>query len=168
AGQHGTIGDRRCKDAGGTPTSIASRPCLHGWTISREQTRVNSRERRSFRTTRQFWSYSGLAIVTRSSSDSVRENGHWVRKPTAQTRGLNRNRQPLLKALFKGAATTVIHHLPKHPLHQDFQRMVSEAGVKPNLAKLTLARRIAAATLAIWKHQEDYDPSKQRRAPLSQ
>ena len=121
-----------------------------------------------FRTTRQFWSYSGLAIVTRSSSDSVRENGHWVRKPTAQTRGLNRNRQPLLKALFKGAATTVIHHLPKHPLHQDFQRMVSEAGVKPNLAKLTLARRIAAATLAVWKHQEDYDPSKQRRAPLSQ
>jgi transposase len=35
-----------------------------------------------FRTTRQFWSYSGLAIVTRSSSDYVRENGHWVRTPT--------------------------------------------------------------------------------------
>lgn len=121
-----------------------------------------------FRTTRQFWSYCGLAIVTRSSSDWVRENGRWIRKPTAQTRGLNRNRQPLLKALFKGAATTVIHQMPHHPLHQDFQRMISEAAIKPNLAKLTLARRIAAATLAVWKHQEDYDPSKQRRAPLSQ
>ena len=119
-----------------------------------------------FRTTRQFWSYSGLAIVTRSSSDYVRENGRWVRRPVAHTRGLNRNRQPLLKAIFKGAATTVIN-MPRHPLHQDYQRMITEAGIKPNLAKLTLARRIAAATLAVWKHQEDYDPSKQRRAPPS-
>jgi transposase len=120
-----------------------------------------------FRTTRQFWSYSGLAIVTRSSSDYVRDDGRWIRKPVAQTRGLNRNRQPLLKAVFKGAATTVIHQMTKHPLHQDYQRM-TEAGIKPNLAKLTLARRIAAATLAMWKHQEDYDPSKHKRAPLSQ
>jgi transposase len=120
-----------------------------------------------FRTTRQFWSYSGLAIVTRSSSDWVRENGRWARKPVAQTRGLNRNRQPLLKALFKGAATTVIQQMPKHPLHQDYQRMITEGNIKPNLAKVTLARRIAATTLAMWKHQEDYDPSKQKRAPLS-
>jgi transposase len=121
-----------------------------------------------FRTTRQFWGYSGLAIVTRSSSDWVRDNGRWVRKPVAQTRGLNRNRQPRLKAIFKGAATTVINQMPKHPLHQDYQRMIEAQGIKPNLAKLTLARRIAATTLAMWKHQEDYDPSKQRRAPQSQ
>lgn len=121
-----------------------------------------------FRTTRQFWSYSGLAIVTRSSSDYVREKGRWIRKPIAQTRGLNRNRQPLLKAIFKGAANTVIQQMPKHPLHQDYQRMIGEVGIKPNLARLTLARRIAAATLAMWKHQEDYDPSKSRRAPQSQ
>jgi transposase len=121
-----------------------------------------------FRTTRQFWSYSGLAIVTRSSSDYVRQGARWVRKPVAQTRGLNRNRQPLLKAIFKGAATTVIRQMPNHPLHQDYQRMIGEAAIKPNLARLTIARRIAAATMAMWKHQEDYDPSKQRRAPLSQ
>src|SRR5215472_16985945 len=87
-----------------------------------------------FRTTRQFWSYSGLAIVTRSSSDWVRDNGRWVRRPVAKTRGLNRNRQPLLKTIFKGAATTIIHQMPKHPLHEDYQRMISEAGIKPNLA----------------------------------
>jgi transposase len=121
-----------------------------------------------FRTTRQFWSYSGLAIVTRSSSDYVRQADRWVRKPVPQTRGLNRNRQPLLKAIFKGAATTVIRQMPDHPLHQHYQRMIGEASIKPNLARLTIARRIAAATLAMWKHQEDYDPSKQRRAPLSQ
>jgi transposase len=122
-----------------------------------------------FRTTRQFWSYSGLAIVTRSTSDWTRDKvtKSWARKPTVQTRGLNRNRQPELKAIFKGAATTVIQQMPSHPLHQDFQRM-TEAGIKPNLAKLTLARRIAATTLAMWKHQEDYDPSKARRVPPSQ
>jgi transposase len=120
-----------------------------------------------FRTSRQFWSYSGLGIVTRSSSDWVREGRGWARKPTAQTRGLNRNRHPELKAIFKGAATTVIQQMPDHQLHKDFERM-TEAGIKPNLAKLTLARRIAAATLAMWKHQEDYDPSKQKRAPQSQ
>jgi hypothetical protein len=30
----------------------------------------------------------------------------------------------------------------------------------PALARLTLARRIAAAVLAMWKTQEDYDPTK--------
>jgi transposase len=120
-----------------------------------------------FRSTRQFWSYSGLAIVTRSSSDWVRDKERWVRRSIAQTRGLNRNRQPLLKSIFKGAARTVIDHMPNHPLHRDYERMIN-AGIKPNLARLTLARRIAAATLAVWKHQEDYDPSKQSRAPQSQ
>jgi transposase len=64
-----------------------------------------------FRTTRQFWSYSGLGIVTRSSSDWVREGRRWTRKRSAQTRGLNNNRQPELKQIFKGAATTVIQQM---------------------------------------------------------
>jgi transposase len=119
-----------------------------------------------FRTTRQFWSYGGLGIVTRSSSDWVRDKGSWVRSPVAQTRGLNRRCQPLLKALFKGAATTIIERMPNHPLHADYQR-TTEAGTKPNLAKLTLARRIASIVLAMWKHEEDYDPAKHRRTPQS-
>lgn len=113
-----------------------------------------------FRTVRQFWSYCGLGIVTRSSADWVQQGGRWMRAPTIQTRGLNHNRHPLLKAVFKGAATTVIQRMPDHPLHRDYQRML-QAGVKPNLAKLTVARRIAAAVLSMWKHQEVYDPKKQ-------
>jgi len=113
-----------------------------------------------FRTRRQFWSYCGLGIVTRSSSDWVHErNGDWVRKDVYQTRGLNRNRRPQLKVVFKGAATTVIQQLGDHPLNQDYQRML-RAGIKPNLAKLTLARRIAAAVLSMWKHKEAYDPTR--------
>jgi transposase len=116
-----------------------------------------------FRTRRQFWSYSGLGIVMRSSADWVREKtGRWVRSEIQQTRGLSRKRHPLLKSVFKGAATTVIGQLPGHPLHEDYLRTL-QAGTKPNLAKLTLARRIAAMVLSMWKHQEAYDPKRQRK-----
>lgn len=113
-----------------------------------------------FRTKRQFWSYCGLGIVTRSSSDWVRDSQGWARKQVAQTRGLNRNRNPLLKEVFKGAAMTVLG-MHEHPLRVDYDRMLA-AGTKPNLARLTLARRIAAAVLAMWKKKEDYDPAKHR------
>jgi transposase len=113
-----------------------------------------------FRTRRQFWSYCGLGIVTRSSSDWIHQGGgDWVRREVNQTRGLNRNRRPQLKAVFKGAATTVIQQLHDHPLYQDYQRML-KLGTKPNLAKLTLARRIAAAVLSMWKHEEVYDANR--------
>jgi transposase len=114
-----------------------------------------------FRTTRQSWSYCGLGIVTRSSADWVRQGQEWVRAPTTQTRGLTRRRQPLLKAVFKGAALTVIGKMPQHPLAQNYHRLCA-AGTKPPLARLTTARKIAAATLAVWSKKEDYDPAKHR------
>jgi hypothetical protein len=113
-----------------------------------------------FRTSRQFWSYCGLGIVQRSSSDWVRtKSGEWVRGQVPQTCGLTRKRQPVLKSLFKGAATTVISQLPEDPLHAHYQRMLA-SGIKPNLAKLTVTRRIAAIILSMWKHEEVYDPKR--------
>ena len=115
-----------------------------------------------FRTKRQFWSYCGLGIVRRSSSDWVKDKTRgWERKQVAYTRGLNRNRNPLLKEVFTAAALTVIEQMPQHPLNRDYRRLL-DAGTKPNLARLTIARRIAAAALAIWKHKEDYDAQKHR------
>jgi transposase len=117
-----------------------------------------------FRTVRQFWSYCGLAVVTRSSSDWVRtKSGRWVRSEVQQTRGLTRKRQPVLKALFKGAATTVIAQLRSGPLHADYQRLLAN-GLRPNLAKLTLARRIAGIVLSMWRHKEVYDPRRNAEA----
>jgi len=111
-----------------------------------------------FRTARQFWSYSGLAVVTRSSSDWVSEgSGQWRRSKTQQTRGLNHNRHPLLKNVFKGAALQITL-MPEHPLGQAYQRLLTTT--KPNLARLTIARRLAAAVLAMWKNEKDYEPAK--------
>ena len=116
-----------------------------------------------FRTKRQFWSYCGLGIVMRSSSDWVRKpDGGWARAEVQQTRGLNPSHNRTLKSLFKGAATTVIAQLEAEPLHQDYQRLIT-AGTKPNLAKLTIARKLAAIALSMWKSKERYDSTKHRK-----
>lgn len=113
-----------------------------------------------FRTRSQFWAYCGLGVVTRSSSDWSKTATGWQRTQVAQHRGLNRNHQPLLKNVFKGAAFTVLC-MKDHPLYESYHRALA-AGCKPNLARLTLARRIAASVLAMWKNQTEYDPAKQR------
>jgi len=116
-----------------------------------------------FRTARQFWSYCGLGILMRSSSDWTRDGDRWVRAQVNKTRGLSRCFNHTLKYVFKGAATTVITKYPDLPLRRHYDRMLA-AGTKPNLAKLTVARKIAATTLVMWKHQEVYDPARHRTA----
>lgn len=109
-----------------------------------------------FRSKRQFWSYCGFGVVTRSSADWQATAGGWIRTKSTQTRGLNRNHNPTLKAIFKSAATTAIHQTPPdHPLRQAYERLC-ESGTRRHLAKLTIARKLAATVLAMWKRQEVY------------
>jgi transposase len=118
-----------------------------------------------FRTQRQFWSYCGLGIVMRSSSDWKQDRkGQWVKSKEPLCRGLNPNHNRTLKWIFKGAATTIITGLPNSALHADYQRLL-EGGTKPPLAKLTLARKVSATVLSMWKNQEAYDPSRSRQNP---
>lgn len=113
-----------------------------------------------FRTRSQFWSYCGLGIVHRSSSDwTPNEKRQWVSVKKQCTRGLNKNRNASLKDVFKGAALTVLMTDPENPLAVSYRRRV-DAGQDPSLARLTLARQIAAIILAMWKNKEDYDPSR--------
>src|SRR5207245_707231 len=44
-----------------------------------------------FRTRRQLWAYSGLAVVTHSSADHRFEGGQMIRRRVVATRGLNHN-----------------------------------------------------------------------------
>ncbi len=113
-----------------------------------------------FRTKRQFWSYCGLGIVTRSSSDWIQAaDGGWIRARVPQTRGLSRQHNHFLKSLFKGAATTVITQRNQDPIHARYQRLL-DGGTKPTLAKLSLARMIAATVLRMWKDEKEYDPER--------
>jgi hypothetical protein len=113
-----------------------------------------------FRTKRQFWAYCGFGIMTRSSADWVRQEGRWLRAPVVQTRGLSADYNRKLKTIFKSAAHTMIAHARPNPLREDYDRLLAN-GTKPNLAKLTIARKIAAIVLAMWKREERYRPRKQ-------
>jgi transposase len=113
-----------------------------------------------FRTKRQFWSYCGLGVVTRSSSDWVQTaDGAWIKARRPQTRGLSRQHNRFLKDIFKGAATTVITQRNKDPIHARYEQLL-DGGTKPTLAKLSLARMIAAIVLRMWKNEEEYEPER--------
>jgi len=113
-----------------------------------------------FRGRRQFWSYCGFGVVMRSTSDwEQMPNGRWEKVQRPMTRGLNRNFNRMLKNVYKGAASTVIQQGGQEPLYLEYLRQL-DGGTKPNLAKLTLARKIAAVSLVMWKNEEEYDPNK--------
>ena len=111
-----------------------------------------------FRTKRNIWPYAGLAVVKRSSSDQEFKNGRLQRSKKAPiTRGLNRNHNPLLKSVFKGAATAATSK--PGPLRDYYQASLAR-GVKEDLATVTLTRKIAAVALRLWKKGEFWDPKK--------
>ncbi len=117
-----------------------------------------------FRTRQQFWSYCGLGIITRTSSDWVRTpDRRWIRAEVQRTRGLTRQHNHVLKDIFKGAAMSVLIHYPHDPLRQHYDRLL-EGGTAPSLARVTLARKIAAISLALWKKEEPYQPQREQRA----
>jgi hypothetical protein len=43
---------------------------------------------------------------------------------------------------------------------QDFYQAALAKGIKPTMARLTLARKIAAITLTLWKKRENFDAEK--------
>ena len=111
-----------------------------------------------FRTKRNLWPYAGLAVVTHSSADEEFVDGKLRRRQRAPlTRGLNRNHNPILKSVFKGAANAAT--AKPGPLRDFYQASVGR-GVDPDLAKLTLARKIVSVTLRLWKKGELWDPEK--------
>jgi transposase len=111
-----------------------------------------------FRTKRQAWPYVGLAVVTRSSADQEFADGKLRRRKRAPlTRGLNRNHNPLLKSVFKGAANAAAAQ--DGPLKEIYDACVA-GGVREEMAKLTLARKIVAVALRLWKTGEVWDATK--------
>ena len=110
-----------------------------------------------FRTKRQFWPYCGLAVQTASSADYEIVKGKVRRKAKRPaTRGLNHNYNRELKKVFKDAALLAT---VTEPFKQYYEGLTA-SGMKPEMARLTLARKIAAITLVVWKKGERFDASK--------
>ena len=109
-----------------------------------------------FRSKRQLWTYSGLAVETHDSAQYRYVNGQLQRsKKPQQVRGLNQDHNHAMKAIFKSAALNAT--LRAGPF-QDFYERLLARGMKPELARVTLARKIASITLTLWKKGESFDP----------
>ena len=108
-----------------------------------------------FRTKRQLWNYCGLAVVTSSSADHEVEHGQLRRrKKRKETRGLNENCNHDLKDLFKGAA--VVASTKPGPFAEFYAALLGK-GMRPEMARLTLARKIATIVLIVWKRGVCFD-----------
>lgn len=111
-----------------------------------------------FRTKRHLWAYAGLAVVTRSSADYELIQGRPVRRRRAPlTRGLNPNHNRVIKDIFKSAAAAATGR--PGPLRDFYDERIA-AGMRAELARVTLARKLAALTLRLWKKGESFDPTK--------
>jgi transposase len=107
-----------------------------------------------------FWNYCGFAVVIHTSAEQKFVDGKLVRAQKAvATRGLNKDHNPKMKQIFKGAA---IKARTRGPFAEFYAGLVS-GGMKPELATITLARKISAITLAVWKKGESFDPKKLKK-----
>jgi hypothetical protein len=96
-----------------------------------------------------------LAIETHSSADHRYVDGQLrPSKRPVSLRGLNRNHNHELKNIFKGAA--IIAATKAGPFQEFYAALVAK-GIRPEMARLTLARKIAAIALIVWKKGVSFD-----------
>ena len=108
-----------------------------------------------FRTKRQLWTFGGLGIETYSSADHRYVEGQLKRsKKPASIRGLNENCNHDVKNLLKGAA--IIASTKPGPF-QEFYAALLAKGMRAEMARLTLARKIATIVLVVWKRGVCFD-----------
>lgn len=108
-----------------------------------------------FRTKRQLWAYCGLALETRDSGEYRFRRGQLQRKrhqPTVV--GLNRNHHHLLKYVLKSVAARCC--AGSGAIH-DFAQTLLDQGMRPEMVRLTVARKIAAIVLVLWKKGVAFD-----------
>jgi len=108
-----------------------------------------------FRTKRQLWTYGGVGIETSSSANHRVVDGQLERKKkSAEIRGLNRNYNHDLKNIFKGAA--IVAATKPGPFAEFYAELLAR-GMRPEMARLTLARKIATIVSIIWKRGVCFD-----------
>jgi transposase len=109
-----------------------------------------------FRTKRNLWAYAGLAVVTKTTAEYELDGQRRVRRRRRppMTRGLNRNHNRVVKDVFKAAATAAATRAGA--LQEWYQGLLAH-GMREELARVTLARKLAAITLHVWKAGVAFD-----------
>lgn len=107
-----------------------------------------------FRTKRQLWAYCGLGIETHDSGEYRFRQGKLERKRQPTVMGLNRNHHHLLKYVLKSVAARCCSGTG--PVRQ-FAQTLLDQGMRPEMVRLTVARKIAAIVLVLWKKGVGFD-----------
>jgi transposase len=108
-----------------------------------------------FRSKRKLWTYCGLAVVKHDSAQYLYVDGQLQRvKKPQQVRGLNRNHNHAMKEILKSTAESASRRAG--PFHDFYEGLLAK-GMEPELARLTLARKIAATILTLWKKGGSFD-----------
>ena len=81
-------------------------------------------------------------------------------KKPQQRRGLNENHNHEMKEIFKSTATTASGGTG--PFRDVYVALLAK-GMKPEMARLTLARKIAAITLTLWKKGARFDAQRLKK-----
>ena len=111
-----------------------------------------------FRGKERLWAYAGFAVVQHDTAQFRFRNGQVERRRRRpMTRGLNRNHNAVVKSVFKDMAKDAAR---RPGPFQDWYRERLAQGMDPDLARVTLARKIAGVVLRLWKTGEAFDPSK--------
>jgi len=114
-----------------------------------------------FRTKRQLWAYSGFGLETHDSGEYRYVRGQLRRNRERVTvLGLNENHNHDVKNIFKSAAISASTR--PGPFQEFYARLLAK-GRRPAMARLTLARKIAAITLTIWKKGVCFDANELHR-----
>jgi hypothetical protein len=96
-------------------------------------------------------------MVTTTSAEYRIEDGRVKKAAKAQaTRGLNGNYNHRLKSVFKSAAQSAC---ASEPFKHQYEALVAK-GINVAPARLTVIRKPAAITLAIWKRGEPCDAER--------
>jgi hypothetical protein len=103
------------------------------------------------------WAYAGLAVVTRTTAEYELHGTRAVRRRRPpMTRGLNRNHNHVRKNVLTAAATDASRR--RGPLQDVYHSRLSR-GMREELARVTLTRKVATIVLRLWKTGAPYDPA---------
>lgn len=110
-----------------------------------------------FANRRRFWKYSGFAVRRTGSGEHIVEDGV-ARKLPAKVRswGLERRCNHILKRVLRDVAVGVL--TSRGCLRAFYDRLL-DSGKSPTNARTTVARKVGATMLAIWRSSRPFDPS---------
>ena len=118
-----------------------------------------------FRSRRAVWAYAGLAVVQKVSAEHRVKDGRVIKETRRSGVHLSRAAQPVFKKLLRDMALHA--SIRGGPFRKVYDAHL-KAGRRPSIARLSLARKIAAVIFAVWRSGKGFDERMMRKRKRKQ